>query len=363
MTVISAAALTRRDALGLASAYLAPRSPIEAALAEIWSGAFALDRVGVHDDFFKLGGDSVKAATVAALIEQRFGQKLPLSILLRKPTIEALAAAIKAEDETESILVTIRSGGHRPPLFMVHGGAGLVHLWPDWLATIGEDQPVFGIEARGSRNEAPPHDSVEAMAEDYIGVIRAAYPKGPIFLAGICIGGMIAFEMAQRMLRAGEPPLALLLIDPLAQALRPEGAEGDLESLRQTTAGQAFIREVNARVRDLMLMRDSAFLDEAGSDRLARSLIRVQDGINAAAERYVLKPYPRFIDFFCSADHQRMIVANARGWNSCAAGKARLWPIAPDHHSIFSKHSALLAKCMRKAMDTALQRAAGKGPA
>jgi len=353
-------AVTPREALGLAAAYAAPRTPVETALAEIWAAALGIDRIGIRDDFFKAGGDSVKAAAAIALIEQRLGQKLPLAILLRRATVAALAGAIKEDGAAAppDILVPIRPEGTQPPLFLIHGGAGMIHLWPAWLDAIGADQPVYGIEARGIRGEARPHDRIEAMAEDYLGVIRRVHPRGRFFLAGICIGGMVAFEMAQRLLADGEPPLALLLVDPLAQALRPEGS---MEDLRRSTAGEAFITEVRERVAALQAKR-GAFRDASG-DAPLRALIAVQDGINAAASAYVLKPYPHFFHFFCSAPHQQMLMANARGWNTAAAGKARLWPIGPDHHSLFAEHSVRLARAMRQAMDAALRPAVAEVPA
>jgi acyl carrier protein len=86
--------LVRREQLPLPRPYVAPRTPTEQRLTEIWQTALSMDRVGVEDGYFDLGGDSFLAATIFRMIEEKFRVSLPMAILVDSPTIAALAPKI-----------------------------------------------------------------------------------------------------------------------------------------------------------------------------------------------------------------------------------------------------------------------------
>jgi acyl carrier protein len=73
------------------SAYTAPRNPMEQQLAEIWREVLKLDRVGVHDNFFDLGGHSLIAMDLVAQIRLTFNVELSLRTVFEMPTIENMA--------------------------------------------------------------------------------------------------------------------------------------------------------------------------------------------------------------------------------------------------------------------------------
>lgn len=88
--------LIRREQLPLLTRpYVAPRTPTEQGLAEIWGAALSLDRVGVDDAYLDLGGDSLMAAVIFSQIEAKLGVRLAMVILDSAPTIADLAARIE----------------------------------------------------------------------------------------------------------------------------------------------------------------------------------------------------------------------------------------------------------------------------
>jgi oxalate---CoA ligase len=185
---------------------LAPTDEVERALAEIWAPLLGAHRaIGVHENFFQLGGYSLAAARMLEQVEQRFGRRLPMSILFQAPTVAELAELIRggtAANVPWSSLVAIRRSGARRPFFCVHGGSGNV-LEFDFLARhLDPEQPFYGLQARGLDGVTPPHVRIEDMAADYVADIRAVQPDGPYLLGGVAIGGLVALEMA-RQLRAG----------------------------------------------------------------------------------------------------------------------------------------------------------------
>jgi amino acid adenylation domain-containing protein len=80
----------------VSASQVAPRTPLETALATMWMELLELERVGVHDNFFELGGHSLLATQVASRIRATFGVELPLRTLFEAPTVEALALRVEA---------------------------------------------------------------------------------------------------------------------------------------------------------------------------------------------------------------------------------------------------------------------------
>ncbi len=201
-------------------ARVAPRTPLEAELLGIWREALGIDSLGVTDDFFDLGVDSLTAGRLFARIGRSYGQRLPMAPLFQTPTIERLALLLSegsSEGPRFSSLVGMRTSGARPPLFCVHGGAGTVLFYHDLVRALGPDQPVYAFQAAGLYGGQAPHQAVEEMAASYLEQLLRVRPEGPYALAGYCFGGMVAFELARRLrARGAEVPLVVMLNAPSA---------------------------------------------------------------------------------------------------------------------------------------------------
>ncbi len=198
----------------LDSVYQAPRTPTETGLAAIWCDLFRLNDVGVNDSFMELGGHSLMAARMLARVESTFGSiTLPVSLLLKVPTIAGLAAIIDGVDKTNysGPLVPIQPAGARPPFFFTSGIQGGLMPFLDLAHRIGTDQPFFGMEMPGLPPAGEPYPTIEVIAKELVSQIRAMQPTGPYYLGGYCFGGTIVYEMA-RQLRAHGQRVALLAI-------------------------------------------------------------------------------------------------------------------------------------------------------
>lgn len=201
--------------------HIAPRDETQQRLAEMWSVLLGREVVGVRDDFFELGGDSLTAVRLMAEVERQFGRKLPLVWMFQDPTIERLADVLRASDEPAACLVPIRPPveGSAGPLFCIHPAGGTVFCYRELARRLPAARPVFGLQARGIDGRVPPRASIEEMAADYAAEITAAQPQGPYRLMGWSLGGLIAFETARQMAAAGHAIGLLAVID--AGMIRP----------------------------------------------------------------------------------------------------------------------------------------------
>ncbi|MBI3416018.1 MAG: amino acid adenylation domain-containing protein [Verrucomicrobia bacterium] len=186
--------------------FAAPRNETENQLTKLWEKLLNVQPVGIHDNFFDLGGDSLIASRLFTQIQKNFGKNFVPTALLGAPTIGQLAGLITgaAAASKWTSLIPIQPNGTRPPLFCMHAGAGTILFYYDLANRLGDDQPVYGLQAQGLYGGAVPHEHVEEMAAHYIQEMRSVQPHGPYQLAGFCFGAIVAFEVAQQLRRAGE---------------------------------------------------------------------------------------------------------------------------------------------------------------
>ncbi|MEL6263547.1 MAG: amino acid adenylation domain-containing protein [Cyanobacteria bacterium J06626_6] len=206
------------------AAFVAPRSPTEQQLAQIWCELLNLEQVSIHDDFFDLGGHSLLAVHLVARIRQTFNSELPLSSLFRDKSIAQLATRLTpavesaaTKDGTEqppahTPLVEIQPSPRSLPVFFVHPIGGSVFCYQALADQLATDRAIYGLQAPTMTNDLR-YQSIENMATDYIQAIRRVQPKGPYQLGGWSMGGVIAYEMAQQLAKQGDEVLPIVMID------------------------------------------------------------------------------------------------------------------------------------------------------
>ncbi|WP_226938894.1 amino acid adenylation domain-containing protein [Janthinobacterium sp. FT14W] len=220
-------ALPAPDPSSLAStAYQAPQGASETALAVIWQELLGVEKVGRHDQFFELGGHSLLAVQLMARIASHFGQTLPLASLFQHADIAMLGAALDSQAACAfQILVPIQPKGQGRAVFAVPGAGGNVLSFAPLSRAIDhivrDEQraavPFYGLQAAGLDGTEPAHSVAEA-AEQNIQAMRAQQAHGPYCLIGHSYGGVVAYEMARRLLERGESVSSLVLLDSLAPA-------------------------------------------------------------------------------------------------------------------------------------------------
>ena len=183
----------------------APSSPEEIAIAQIWQNLLKIDHVGRTDNFFELGGHSLMAMTLMARLKKAFGRDFALAGFLQEPTIAGLAARLDPASSVQVVksLIPLRPGGERPPLILLHAHSGQPLHYMPLVRRLPESWPVHAFQSR-ALDRGKEDDRLEEIAARYVQELRELQPRGPYFLAGQCLGGFLAFEMAQQLVQLGE---------------------------------------------------------------------------------------------------------------------------------------------------------------
>src|SRR5437667_4441056 len=201
--------------------FVEPRTSTEEGLARIWRALLGIRRVGVHDNFFDMGGHSLLGFQMLARIEQRFGKNLPVTVLFQSPTIEQLAKILSEERPAESwsLLIPLQPEGFKLPFFWINGAFSNAVL----PAYLGADQPLYCIEHQSLDGRPPLYTQVDTIARYYLNEIRTMRPHGPYLLGGYSFGAVVAFEIAQQLKGEGEEVTLLFMLDPSGDRLEPPG--------------------------------------------------------------------------------------------------------------------------------------------
>jgi len=192
-----------------------PETETQLMLAGIWKEALRVQQLSINDNFFELGGHSLIAVRVMKMIEEKSKHRLPITALFEAPTIEKLSGMLDRDEKKDSwkSLVQIKTGGSKPPLYIVHGSGLTVLIFHALAMGLDADQPVYGLQARGLNGLDEPFDNMEEIAAYYVGEILEQNPQGPYNLAGYSFGGIVAFEMAKQLKAAGREVNMLAIFD------------------------------------------------------------------------------------------------------------------------------------------------------
>jgi amino acid adenylation domain-containing protein len=285
-----------------------PRDDLERELAGLFGEVLGVAPPGVEEGFFDLGGHSLQAVSLLAAVETRYSRRLPLAALFEHPTVAELACQLREAPARRrpSPLVAVQAAGDRPPLVLVHPGGGGVLCYSDLARALGQDQPLWALEAVGLDGGEEPLVSIDAMAERYLAALRRRFPGGPYHLGGWSFGGRVAFEMARRLRTEGEEVALLALLD-----IAPDPSPGPHGRADDDPALVA--RAVGA---DLGLSAaDLAGLDDAGQ------LARIVERAAAAGRLPADFPPSRAAGMF------RVFKANLQAARSSASAPTRAgWP-------------------------------------
>jgi acyl-CoA synthetase (AMP-forming)/AMP-acid ligase II/acyl carrier protein len=190
-----------------------PEGDLEWLIAEIWQRLLGRTDIGVDENFFEAGGDSLMTAEMIVEVETLTRRRIPQSALQGVLTIRQLAGAILRDSPVEDELITCAKHGSGVPFFFCHGDFKYRGMWMFRLAAlIDQDFPIFLLNpCQGS--DAAGQITIEDMARLYVPQLLAAQPTGPFRIGGFCFGSVLAWEIAHQLTKAGRKAEFVVLID------------------------------------------------------------------------------------------------------------------------------------------------------
>lgn len=371
----------------LDSEFVAPSTDVEIRLAGFWRELLGVEKIGVNDDFFDLGGHSLIAVRLFRMVREAFSVDLPISALFEAPTIAQCAALLgdasadgaasqngsEVAGQTESadaaaafLHVVSMNGQDRrgaAPFFLCAGMFGNVLNLRHLSLLVGADRPVYGLQARGLFGDLAPHETFEEMARDYCAEIRRIQPHGPYLLGGFSGGGLAAYAMARQLMAEGEDVAELVLLDTPLPRQTPL-SYADLVAMK----AQDFEREGRGYVFSWAARRARWEFDRIRG-RLTRPEQAPADGFHnsvieaafyRALSRLEMRPYagstlllrPKLDVFYRLSggrrlDHNRYLLLEDNGWGDFAPGLTVVESPGDHDSMVLEPNVRVLAETLR----------------
>jgi amino acid adenylation domain-containing protein len=382
--------------------FVAPATTLEKFIARAWCQNLQTEAVSVHINFFDAGGSSLGAAMLTTQLSQELGIHVPTALLfdladIRQvanrlaqlhaktlaerfgpaaiedqlsfvPTVDLntpsanqqgstdAAAVCLSQADRHPLLAPLKISGTRPPLFLVHPPGGIVVCYRELAQHLASDLPLVAIRARGLHGAEQLPGSMETMAADYLQAIRTVQPEGPYTLGGWSLGGLVAYEMAQQILRAGQALSRLILLDTTI----PESATNLVPATEVMNVGMEYgialtleqLGQLPAAQQLQFLWEHAKQLGVITEDAPAEAIARVLEDLRSLfhhhvklANAYRLAPLAGHIDLFRPTQTPCALpVAPDRGWRHLAQHVTVHFVPGHHHSMVQSPHAQHLAR-------------------
>jgi thioesterase domain-containing protein len=324
----------------------APQGIMEMVMVSIWEEALDRRPIGVRDDFFALGGDSLHGARLLARVRDVLGVELEPAFLLAAPTPADMVAALARSGVDRkafegSKVIAIRSSGSLPPLFIL----GAQPLFRALILNLPTDVPVFAVGPPDLTRLSSPV-RLEEIAALQVEAIRRFRPFGPYALMGWCVDGVLAYEMA-RQLRAQRQEVSLLaMIDAFNPAYRKAENhwKGRWDRLKFHAANLSHLNAQNqaaylaerwntVKTRSRQQRAIHALRKDCGNGSEPRAL---DPALHDAVAGYVPEPYPGSVMVVRPTNRPAGTYWDAElGWQGLVAGISVV-DVPGNHRDVFT---------------------------
>jgi len=339
-----------------------PTNKVEKELLTIWQEVLGLTAIGVHDNFFEIGGDSILSIQVIAKARSA-GMPLSPNHLFECQSISELARFVlvkkqeskryHADDELKH-MVAIRPNGSKPPLFCLHSGGTHFFFYNMFASHLDPDRPVYALQASRHEGEITLHRSVTEMAKDFIMEIKKVQPQGPYHFVSYCFNTAIGIEIT-RILCENNESANLIIADTMADYLSlfatsktTKRVGAFLERLK-TNPVRTIRNVIRSKVAE-PLRETFKTLTSTGSQKIIQKLHNNHIKIYSD---YDWRPFKSSIQLLLTEktepDFNKRVI---RSWEKLAGKGVVIVPVEGHHDSLFleptaEKTAASIEACMR----------------
>jgi thioesterase domain-containing protein len=186
-------------------------------LVEVWKRVLGLPNIGIHDNFFDVGGHSLLAARLILQIRNLTGREIPVSAIFRAPTIESFARLLQQDSisKTDPVAMPLQEG-HGGVSFFAVAAPGVDTAGFALLARqMGKNQSTYKLQPLAPVVWGRPFTKKELreLAKECIAAMRSVQPHGPYCLGGMCEGVLIVQQMILELESQGEEVALFAIFD------------------------------------------------------------------------------------------------------------------------------------------------------
>ncbi len=356
--------------------YIAPRNQFESEIVDLLEKILGIEKIGIKDDFIELGGNSLIAARLVTEIETKYQQIIPISSIFQSSTPEALAKLISQQDRFSypECFVPIKQGvGNRdgsayrnPMLFAIHNlGYGL-ELYRPLAKYLESNISLCGLSSFFSNEVDLPHPrDIEGLASYYAQQIQLVQPQGPYYILGVSFGGVIAYELAQRLVARQQEVKFLGLVDtfipdrnsmfktsPLKQKIfghldriRDRGIAHIVERIKWRIGATADSARANLYQIDWI---KNNLVDETSRNFAQAAYIQQRKEHQEVNRNYVIQAYPGHVNLFRATDDMNPKL----GWQELAQSGLSIYDVPGEHLEILKEPNVrILAEKLQTAIN------------
>jgi acetoacetyl-CoA synthetase len=317
-------------------------------LTRIWQRVLQLPSIGPNDNFFELGGDSALAVQLFSEVADVCGRQLPAVMIYHVPTIASQLALLELRSTPElSPLVMLKSGVQGPSLFIASGLGGGPAEFFQLVKYIQTPHGIYGLQPKGIEGFDNPCERIEDMADFYLQAILRFQPRGPYFLTGYSLGGLVALEMARTLTAKGHKVGLVTMIDSYP----------DIDFLAAGQRLRLFLQRTKQRALDLIRpqgtrIRLGGLPSQDAISTFAPAFECVREAAYNALRRYKPGFYPGAVRFVRAADVTQFPENPMAVW-AHLVGKFEVETVPGDHLGMLTTHYETLASVLNRHLEMA----------
>ncbi|CAM4361467.1 non-ribosomal peptide synthetase [Deinococcus marmoris] len=335
------------------SAVVSAQTPLQERLISLWEELLDRTPIGIHDDFFALGGHSLMAMRLVVQIEQRLGMRLPVTAVFQAPNISELARRIEQHDLKAGPVLGREDSQSSTPLFCFHGLGSDENRFRNLTALLGSQNiyhfnilslDIYSLDSESkSEDERERYPTVEDLAQIFLKEIKLIQPHGPYQLYGYSFGGLVIYELAQKLKALGDTIDSLIIVDTYAPPTAGSKASayqladyaifGELTLLGKSP--RTFLRR---HARRVPILRNTNRIKQA-DDKENRILRRIFQNMAFATKSYCASPLDVPAVFFKAQKRPVRDSLKVWTWEPLFIAGYETIVLPGDHFTIFNEPS------------------------